>query len=59
MPTKRLLFAAIIAVLLLGALAPAAAQDKVTVNWFVGLGTGANAEQQEVQNQVVDRKSVV
>jgi multiple sugar transport system substrate-binding protein len=39
-------------VLVLGAL-PAAAQEKAVVTWFVGLGTGTQAEQIEVQNQVV------
>ncbi|MEP7055643.1 MAG: extracellular solute-binding protein [Actinomycetota bacterium] len=28
--------------------------DKVTVNWFVGLGTGANPEQLDAQKKVVD-----
>jgi multiple sugar transport system substrate-binding protein len=33
--------------------APAAAQDKVTITWFVGLGTGDNPQQAEAQNKVV------
>jgi multiple sugar transport system substrate-binding protein len=40
-------------VLLAGALSGVQAQDRVTVTWFVGLGTGTNPEQQEAQNQVV------
>jgi multiple sugar transport system substrate-binding protein len=39
--------------LLVGAVLPASAQDPVTITWFVGLGTGTNSEQIEVQNQVV------
>ncbi len=31
----------------------AEAQDKVTVNWFVGLGTGGNPEQIEIEDAVV------
>jgi len=33
---------------------PALAQDKVVVNWFVGLGTGTNADQKQPQQDVVD-----
>jgi len=36
------------------AIAPSMAQDKVTVNWFVGLGTGTNDQQIAAQNKVVD-----
>ncbi len=38
--------------LMLGAVS-AAAQQRTVVTWFVGLGTGTNAEQIEIQNQVV------
>lgn len=39
--------------LVVGAVIPAAAQDKVTITWFVGLGTGTNSEQIAIQEQVV------
>lgn len=32
---------------------PVSAQAPVTITWFVGLGTGTNSEQIEIQNQVV------
>jgi multiple sugar transport system substrate-binding protein len=43
----------VILALLLGVVSTATAQDRVVITWFVGLGTGTNAEQQEAQNQVV------
>lgn len=52
--SKKPLYAVMLLVLLALLVAPAAAQDKVTVTWFVGLGTGTNAEQIEVQNKVVE-----
>ncbi|GIK28255.1 MAG: hypothetical protein J5J04_04665 [Anaerolineae bacterium] len=42
----------LVAVLILGAL-PISAQEPITVTWFVGLGTGTNAEQIAIQEQVV------
>jgi multiple sugar transport system substrate-binding protein len=48
--TTLLVFLALLVVLVL----PAGAQDQVTIDWFVGLGTGANPEQQEAQLAVVD-----
>src|SRR5437868_15259219 len=56
MSRKPLYVFALVAVLALmvGAIAPAAAQDKVTVTWLVGLGTGTNDQQIEAQNKVVD-----
>lgn len=39
--------------LLIGVVLPIAAQSPVTINWFVGLGTGTNAEQIAIQEQVV------
>jgi multiple sugar transport system substrate-binding protein len=45
----------LLAAVLVGTALPAAkAQDKVTIVWFVGLGTGTNEQQIEVQNQVVE-----
>jgi multiple sugar transport system substrate-binding protein len=40
--------------LLVGVVAPAAAQDKTTITWFVGLGTGSNPQQVDAQNKVVE-----
>lgn len=48
----RILPILMVVALVLG-LIPASAQDKTTVTWFVGLGTGTNAEQIEAQNSVV------
>ena len=39
--------------LLMGAFTAATAQDKVDIIWFVGLGTGTDPQQVDVQNQVV------
>ncbi len=39
--------------LVVGAVLPTAAQEKVTITWFVGLGTGTNSEQIAIQEQVV------
>lgn len=44
----------VVAALMVGLLVPAAAQEKVTVTWFVGLGTGTNDQQIEAQNAVVE-----
>src|SRR5690606_40954054 len=53
--SKKLLIVSVmlaaIAVLVVG---PVPAQEKVTVTWFVGLGSGTNAEQIEAQNRVVE-----
>lgn len=56
MSRKPLYVFALVAVLalLVGSIVPAAAQDKVTVTWFVGLGTGTSPQQQEDQKKVVD-----
>ena len=49
-------FSILVVLLLLVAmiLSPVAAQERVTVSWFVGLGTGSNPEQQDAQLAVVD-----
>jgi multiple sugar transport system substrate-binding protein len=39
--------------MVVGAVVPVAAQDKITITWFVGLGTGTNSEQIAIQEQVV------
>jgi len=52
--SKKLFVVMLFAVLLIGAVMPAAAQEPVTITWFVGLGTGTNSEQIEIQNQVVE-----
>ncbi|MEO8612024.1 MAG: sugar ABC transporter substrate-binding protein [Chloroflexota bacterium] len=56
MSRKPLYVFALVAVLalLVGSIVPAAAQDKVTITWLVGLGTGTNDQQIEAQNKVVD-----
>lgn len=43
----------VVVALLLGAL-PGAAQERVKITWFVGLGTGTNEQQIEVQNRIVE-----
>ncbi|MCA0455958.1 MAG: sugar ABC transporter substrate-binding protein [Chloroflexi bacterium] len=53
MSKKSLLVVLLIGVLATLVVAPAAAQDKVQVTWFVGLGTGTNEQQIEAENQVV------
>jgi len=49
----RVLVVTLFAAMLLGAL-PVAAQDPVVVQWFVGLGTGAQPNQVEVENVIVE-----
>jgi multiple sugar transport system substrate-binding protein len=54
MSKKSFLTLALVAVLaLVLVVGPAAAQDKVTITWFVGLGTGTDAQQIENENKVV------
>jgi multiple sugar transport system substrate-binding protein len=43
----------IVALLLVSSIAPAMAQDAVTLTWYVGLGTGAAPEQRALQEEVV------
>jgi multiple sugar transport system substrate-binding protein len=50
---KSVLVAALVMMALVLVIAPAAAQDKTTVVWFIGLGTGGAPEQLEVQEAVV------
>ena len=47
---NALLFIALLVLLAL----PAGAQDRVTITWFIGLGTGTDPVQQEAQEAVVD-----
>ncbi len=54
MSKKSLLVVLLIGVLAALVVAPAAAQDKVTITWFVGLGTGTNEQQIAAENQVVE-----
>jgi multiple sugar transport system substrate-binding protein len=42
-------------VMLLGVLPISAQDEPVTITWFIGLGTGGQPEQQEMQNQVVEQ----
>ncbi len=53
MSKKSLLVVLLIGMLTALVVAPAAAQDKVTITWFVGLGTGTNSQQIEAENKVV------
>jgi len=51
---KRLLSSLLFAALALAMVgSPAQAQSKVKINWFVGLGTGTDAQQADVQKKVV------
>lgn len=47
------IFKFLVAALVIGAVLPAAAQQRVTITWFVGLGTGSNSEQITIQERVV------
>jgi len=47
--------AAVTAISLAGAAMPTKAQSATTVNWFVGLGTGSQPEQQTAEQAVVDK----
>lgn len=51
---KRLVTLLSIVFVLALLVAPVAAQDPVTVTWFVGLGTGTSEPQIEVQQQIVE-----
>ena len=52
--SKKLVIVMVLVAALALIVAPTAAQGKTVVTWFVGLGTGTNAEQIEVQNKVVE-----
>jgi multiple sugar transport system substrate-binding protein len=55
MSKKSFLTVALVSVLaLILVVGPAAAQDKVTITWFVGLGTGGDAPQLDAEHKVVD-----
>jgi len=51
--SRKPLFVLVVLALLVGAILPAAAQEPVTITWFVGMGTGTNDQQIEAENQVV------
>jgi len=51
--SKKSLFVVLLIGLMALVVAPTAAQDKIVVNWFVGLGTGTDAPQLDAQNKVV------
>jgi multiple sugar transport system substrate-binding protein len=51
---KRFITLLILAALLVLLALPVGAQDRVTITWFVGLGTGTDPAQQEAQLAVVD-----
>jgi multiple sugar transport system substrate-binding protein len=54
MSKKSLFVVLLIGLMMALIVAPTAAQDKVTITWFVGLGTGTNPEQQDAQKKVVE-----
>ena len=54
MSRKSLIVVAVLAVVAMLAVGPVPAQDRVTVTWFVGLGTGTNEAQIEAQEAVVE-----
>jgi multiple sugar transport system substrate-binding protein len=54
MSRKSLIVLALLAFLAVLVVAPVHAQDKVTITWFVGLGTGTNDQQIDAENSVVD-----
>jgi multiple sugar transport system substrate-binding protein len=54
MSKKLLIVCVLLAAIAALVVGPVPAQEKVTVTWFVGLGTGTNAEQIDAQNQVVE-----
>ncbi len=51
--SKKSLFVVLLIGLMALVVAPTAAQDKTVVNWYVGLGTGTDPKQIDVQNKVV------
>ncbi|MDX1991939.1 MAG: extracellular solute-binding protein [bacterium] len=51
--SKKLLLAVMLVLVVAALASPALAQERVTVVWFVGLGTGTNDQQIEAENQVV------
>jgi multiple sugar transport system substrate-binding protein len=51
---STLLALSLVLVMLVGALPISAQDDPVQIVWFIGLGTGGQPEQQEMQNQVVE-----
>lgn len=52
--SKKSLFVVLLIGVMALLVAPTAAQDKTVVNWFVGLGTGTQPNQIDVQNKVVE-----
>lgn len=50
---KKLSILAVLMLLVAISVAPSLGQERTTVTWFVGLGTGTNEQQIEAQNQVV------
>lgn len=51
---KKFAILVLLALLLVISVVPAMAQDPVELVWYIGLGTGAQPEQQEAQQAVVD-----
>jgi len=53
MSKKSLFVVLLIGLMAALVVAPTAAQDKTTITWFVGLGTGTQPEQQKIEDAVV------
>ena len=51
---RNMLALTLVVVMLLAIVPMSSAQERVTITWFVGLGTGTNEQQIEVQNRIVD-----
>jgi len=51
---RNMLALTLVVVMLLAIVPMSSAQERVTITWFVGLGTGTDAQQIEVQNRIVD-----
>lgn len=51
---RKLSVLSMVLLLIIISVTPAVAQDRTIVTWFVGLGTGTNEQQIEIQNQVVE-----
>jgi multiple sugar transport system substrate-binding protein len=51
---RNMLALTLVVVMLMAIVPMSSAQERVTVTWFVGLGTGTNEQQIDVQNRIVD-----
>lgn len=51
---RNVLALTLVVVMLMAIVPMSSAQERVTITWFVGLGTGTNEQQIAVQNQIVE-----